>query len=142
MPADQPPDIGRQSEKEQPTILIIEDEVLLRVVLSDYLQECGYKVLEATTAEEAVLIIRKSEVAIDLVFTDIVLPGSMDGFGLTHWIRANRPGLPVILTSGDDKKVASAKELCENAPLFSKPYDLSAVVAQMRATINSARTQR
>jgi CheY-like chemotaxis protein len=124
-----------------PTILIVEDEALLRVTLSDYLQECGYKVLEAGNADEALLIVEKSEIIIDLVFTDVRMPGSMDGFGLAKWLRANRPGLPVILTSGDAKKAAEAKELCEDGPFMAKPYDLKVVVAQIRAAINASRTK-
>jgi DNA-binding NtrC family response regulator len=124
-----------------PTLLIVDDETLIRVALSAYLQDCGYKVLEASTADDAILIIEKSDVIIDLVFSDVRMPGSMDGFGLARWVRANRPGLPLILTSGDQKKTASAKELCENEPFMAKPYDLKMVVAKIRATINLARTK-
>src|ERR1700730_2249393 len=123
------------------TLLTVDDETLIRVALSAYLQDCGYKVLEASTADDAILIIEKSDVIIDLVFSDVRMPGSMDGFGLARWVRENRPGLPLILTSGDQKKIASAKELCKNEPLMAKPYDLKMVVAKIRATINSARTK-
>lgn len=124
-----------------PTILIIDDEALIRAMLSDYLQECGFKVLEASNADEAILIIEQSDVIIDLVFSDVGMPGSMDGFGLAQWIRANRPGLPIILTSGDAKKTSLAKGLCEGEPFLAKPYDLEVVVAQIRAAINAARTR-
>jgi DNA-binding response OmpR family regulator len=117
---------------------VVEDEFLIRAMLSDYLQECGYKVLEASTADEAVAIIEKVDVGIDVVLTDIRMPGSMDGFGLARWIRGNRPNMSVILASGDAKKTDVAKELCENAPLFEKPYDLEAVVARIRATLGSS----
>ena len=124
-----------------PTLLIVDDEALIRVALSNYLQDCGYKVLEASTAAEAISIIEKSEIIIDLVFSDLLMPGSTDGFGLAQWIRTNRPGLPLILTSGDAKKTAFAKELCENEPFMAKPYDLKLVVGKIRATINAARTR-
>ena len=74
-----------------PTVLVVEDEFLIRAMLSDYLQECGFKVLEGSTADEAVAIIENVDVPIDLVLTDIRMPGSMDGFGLARWVRANRP---------------------------------------------------
>ena len=67
-----------------PTLLIVEDEILIRMALSDYLQDCGYKVLEASAAEEAMLIIEKGDIIIDVVFSDLKLPGPMDGFGLAH----------------------------------------------------------
>jgi DNA-binding NtrC family response regulator len=144
----QMPDQGSSSKavfpdptQRTPTILVVDDEALIRAILSDYLQECGYKVLEGSNAEEAILIIEKSDVIIDLVFSDVRMPGSMDGFGLARWVRVNRPGLPIILTSGDGKKVSSARELCENEPFMAKPYDLKAVVAQIRASINTSRTK-
>jgi DNA-binding response OmpR family regulator len=111
------------------------------MALSDYLQDCGYKVLEASAAEEAVLIIDQGDIIIDVVFSDLKLPGPMDGFGLAQWLRANRPGTPIILTSGDAKKTSAAKELCENEPFLAKPYDLKMVVARIRATINLTRTR-
>jgi DNA-binding response OmpR family regulator len=144
VPADKPlvPNGTFPDPKERtPTLLIVEDEALIRVALSDYLQDCGYKVLDASTADEAVLIIEQGEAIIDLVFSDVKMPGSMDGFGLAQWLRANRPGLPIILTSGDEKKTSTAKELCETEPFMAKPYDLKMVVAKIRATINSSRTK-
>jgi DNA-binding response OmpR family regulator len=144
VPADKPlvPNGTFPDPKERtPTLLIVEDEALIRVALSDYLQDCGYKVLDASTADEAVLIIEQGEAIIDLVFSDVKMPGSMDGFGLAQWLRANRPGLPIILTSGDEKKTSAAKELCETEPFMAKPYDLKMVVAKIRATINSSRTK-
>ena len=124
-----------------PTILVVDDEALIRAMLSDYLQECGFKVLEASTADEAILIIEKSDVIIDLVFSDVSMPGSMDGFGLARWIHTNRPGLPIILTSGDAQKASSAKKLCESEPFMAKPYELSVVVARIRASIETSRTK-
>ena len=124
-----------------PTILIVDDEAPIRAMLSDYLQECGFKVLEGSTADEAILIIEKSDVVIDLVFSDVSMPGTIDGFGLAHWVRANRPGLPIILTSGDAKKASSAKQLCESEPFMAKPYELSVVVARIRASIETSRTK-
>jgi DNA-binding response OmpR family regulator len=119
----------------KPTLLIAEDEFVIRASLSDYLQECGFKVVEASTAAEAIEIIKKSGVHFDLVFCDILMPGLINGLGLALWIRANRPALPILLTSGDPDKSAAAKTLCENEPFMPKPYDLEAVVARIRALI-------
>jgi CheY-like chemotaxis protein len=85
-------------------------------------------VLEASTADEAVLIIEQGDLIIDLVFSDVRIPGSMDGFGLAQWLRATRLDLPIILTSGDEKKTSAAKELCDNESFMAKPYDLKMVV--------------
>ena len=128
------------SKDRTPTILVVEDEFLIRAMLSSYLQECGFKVIEGSTADEAVAIIENMDVQIDLVLTDIRMPGSMDGFGLARWIRTNRPSMHVILTSGDTKKAEAAKELCEDAAFFVKPYDLEVVATTIRATIGASQT--
>src|SRR5215510_7394719 len=119
-----------------PAILVVEDEVLIRFVISDYLQHCGFRVHVAGSAAEAIEILETDD-PIDLVFSDVVMPGEIDGFGLAQWVRENRPGLPVIITSGDAKKSAAAKELCENEPFFAKPYDAAQVVSKIRAVIDA-----
>jgi CheY-like chemotaxis protein len=126
-----------ESVARTPTILVVEDEVLVRLMLSDYLQECGFKVMEAATADEAVMILEKGTVQIDTVLTDVRMPGALDGFGLARWIREHRPGLPVILTSGDARKTDAAEELCETFPFFRKPYQLKAVGAQIRRLLDT-----
>ena len=122
-------------QERTPTILIVEDETLIRIALSDYLQECGFKVLEAAHGDEAVTIFEHCPITIDLVFSDVVMPGTTDGFALARWVRTHRPGLPVMLTSGDARKADCARELCEREPFLSKPYDLAPLVAQMRAML-------
>lgn len=122
-----------------PTILVVDDEFLVRALLADHLQSCGFRVLEAASADEAIGIIQHDEFSIDLVLTDIRMPGLMDGFGLARWLHTNRPGLPVILTSGDSKKAHAVKELCEERPFFEKPYDMEEVLAQVRVSLESFR---
>ena len=121
-----------------PAILVVDDEVLMRLVISDYLRECGFRVFEARSASEAIEILESDRAPIiDLIFSDVRIPGGMDGFELAQWVRRNRPGLPVILTSGDGRKSEAAKDLCENEPFFAKPYDVGTVVAQIRASIDA-----
>ncbi len=82
-----------QSDTPQQTILIVEDEVLVRLVVADYLRECGYRVYEAVNAAEALAMLQAPEVSIDIVVSDVQMPGDMDGFGLARWIRGNKPGV-------------------------------------------------
>jgi DNA-binding NtrC family response regulator len=77
------------------------------------------------------VVLLHRETPIDVVFSDIEMPGSIDGFGLAKWIRENRPGLDVILTGTLPRTVDSAKELCEQGPI-SKPYDAQVVHNQIR----------
>jgi DNA-binding response OmpR family regulator len=124
--------------KRRPAVLVVEDEVLLRLALADYLQECGFKVFGAGSVAEAIEVLQ-SETELDVVFTDIELKGGQSGFELAHWARQHRSDLVLVLTSGDAKKAAAAKDLCEKEPFFAKPYDLASVVKQFRALIDSRR---
>ena len=122
-----------------PTILVVEDEVLIRLVIADYLRDCGYKVHEAVSGEEAIAILRAPEVSIDVVFSDVEMPGSMDGFALARWVRANKPGMEVILTSGIERSADIAATLCEAGPLMKKPYSSQDVVDRLRQLAAKAR---
>jgi CheY-like chemotaxis protein len=116
-----------------PTILIVEDEVLMRLVLADYLRSCGYRVVEANTADEAVTILSKTDETVDIVFSDVQMPGTMDGFALARWLRREHPEIKVVLTSGVAKASDAAGELCEDEnPLISKPYDAQEVERRIR----------
>jgi CheY-like chemotaxis protein len=117
------------------TVLVVEDEVLVRLVIAEYLRECGYRVHEAANAREAVAILKSPDVAVDVVFSDVVMPGLMDGFGLARWVRANRPGVEIFLTSTIDRSAQVAGMLCEAGPLLDKPYEPQSVVDRIKQLI-------
>jgi CheY-like chemotaxis protein len=121
------------------TVLVVEDEVIIRLVIADYLRECGYRVHEAVSAEEAIAILQAPEVSIDVVFSDVDMPGNMDGFGLARWVRANKPGMQVILTSSAERSADIAGTLCEAGPLLRKPYPSKDVVDRIRQLAARAR---
>ena len=114
------------------TILVVEDEVLIRLVIADYLRECGFKVLEAANAAEAIQILSTADASIEVVFSDIQMPGEMDGFGLARWVRGNKPNSKMILTSGYNRSAQIAGELCEGHPILAKPYESSTVVDRIK----------
>lgn len=114
------------------TVLVVENEVLIRLVIAEYLRECGYRVHEAVSAEEAIVILQAPEVSIDIVFSEVGMPGEMDGFGLARWIRANMPQTQVILTSGAERSADIAGTLCEAGPLLKKPYPSQDVVDRIK----------
>lgn len=122
-----------------PTILIVDDEVLIRAAVSDFLQECGFKIVEAANAAEAIAIIRQVPVKIDLVFSDVRMPGEMDGIGLAKWVRENHSDTPVFLASGDVGKTNAANRLCAEQPFFAKPYNLDLVGSKIREALLSAK---
>jgi CheY-like chemotaxis protein len=125
------------TDKQQPssaigeTVLVVEDEVLLRLVIAEYLRNCGYRVIEAADADEAVLVLKQPDLVVDVLFSDIEMPGSMDGFALAQWSRSNRPGLEVILTGTVPRAVNAAANLCEEGPL-PKSYEPQSVHDRIR----------
>src|SRR5437899_6222534 len=123
------------------TILLVEDEVLIRMPLAQYLRDCGYKVIEAVNADEAMTVLLHQETVIDIVFSDIEMTGSTDGFGLSKWVREHRPGLAVILAGTVPRAVNAAKELCDDGPM-PKPYEPRAVYDQIRRLLAARNATR
>ncbi len=124
------------ADDSRPVVLVVEDEVLVRMVIAEYLRDCDYVVIEAGSAAEAIALF-KADVEVDVVFSDIQMPGNMDGFGLAQWVRQNRPGVKVILTSGAASAADKASDLCEDGPLLQKPYESEEVgrrIKQLLAT--------
>lgn len=122
-----------------PVILLVDDEPVLRMFLSDHLQDCGYHVFGASSAAEAIEMIEHGSVKIDFIFSDVRMPGEMDGFGLSRWIKANRPELPIVLTSAETSKANLADELCAHERFFTKPYDPELVEADIREVLQKRR---
>jgi DNA-binding LytR/AlgR family response regulator len=93
---------------------------------SSFPSTCGTastKVIEATNADEAIVVLQQPQLAVDVIFSDIEMPGSMDGFGLAQWARSNRPGLDVILTGSVPRAMNAAADLCESSGTVLKPYE-------------------
>src|SRR4051794_23757862 len=121
---------------EKVTVLIVEDEVLIRWSIAEYLQECGFIVITASRAEEAIAAMKDYASKIDVVFSDIRMPGELDGFGLARWIDANRPEITVILTSGHAGAEDAAHELCEKrGEIMRKPYSFEDVATRLRNSL-------
>jgi CheY-like chemotaxis protein len=120
----------------QQTVLVVDDEVLIRIVISEYLRGCGYRVIEAASADEALTVLQHLETKVDVVFSDIDMPGSMDGFALSHWLRANRPGIDVILAGSITRAADEAAELCDAGPL-PKPYEPQLVIDRIRRLLGA-----
>jgi CheY-like chemotaxis protein len=123
---------NHKSTAKADTVLVVEDEVLLRLVIADYLRDCGFRVIEAADADEAIVVLKQPQLAVDVVFSDIEMPGSMDGFGLAQWTRSNRPGVEVILTGSVPRAVNAAATLCESEGPVPKPYEPQTVHHRIR----------
>ena len=117
------------------TVLIVEDETLLRVLLAEFLAGCGFDIIDTATADDAVEILAKPDIVIDIIFTDVRMPGHLDGFGLARWVRENRPDLPVLIASGDIGIANLTHQLCASEKFLTKPYDLDSVEDHIRQSI-------
>ena len=124
---------------EAPTILVVEDEWLIRTALSDDLRSRGYRVIEARDADEALAVLR-TDFKIDGVVTDVVMPGTIDGVGLAQWIGRERPALHVILATAVNT-TRNGSPLDSYGRLVSKPYDFAEIVRIIRAAL-ATRQQR
>ena len=100
-------------------VLVVEDENLLRMDTVYFLQEEDFKVLEAHNADAAILILEKHK-EIRLIFTDVHMPGSMDGLKLAHYVRRRWPPIKIILTSG--KRDLFDEEMPVDSFFMTKPY--------------------
>jgi DNA-binding response OmpR family regulator len=128
------------SDRARPaTVLFVEDNVVVRLAFAEHLRDEGFTVIEASTAAEAIEALQTADVTVDFVFSDVAMPGPMDGFALAQWIRANRAGLPVLITSAIAERKRSAKELHAHEPFIDKPYDYDEALARIRSMIEAAK---
>ena len=109
------------------TILLVEDELVIRMNVADFLIDRGFLVVEASNALEALGYLTSCVVEIDLVFTDVRMPGKMDGLALARWIQQHRVGLPVIVTSGDVGRENVSTKTFPADFFFPKPYELNTI---------------
>jgi PAS domain S-box-containing protein len=116
-------DAPRQTSQKARTVLVVEDEVLLAEIAKAMLSEAGYHVEVAHNANQGLAIIRRSN--IDAVFSDIVMPGGMNGMELAEMIRKERPEIPILLTTG---YYQSPDNLTTRHTVLRKPYDESALL--------------
>lgn len=101
------------------TVLVVEDEVLLRMGIVDDLVSAGHSVIEAASADEALSVL-EAGLPVDIVFSDIHMPGTLDGLGLMEIVRRRFPSVPVILTSG--LAIPSPDVLDDGTAFIPKPY--------------------
>jgi CheY-like chemotaxis protein len=117
-------------------VLLVEDEVMLRAVLADQLRETGLTVVEAGNADDALAYLNSGGRA-DLVFSDLEMPGSMNGMDLAHRIHDQDADIPIILTSGRTWPADQSSILAAFVP---KPYEIPWAIAIVLATLGRARS--
>jgi CheY-like chemotaxis protein len=116
-------------------VLIVEDDMMLRIRAVDMVEDAGYTPLEALDAAEAVAIL-ESRSDVSLMCTDIQMPGQMDGLGLAHAVHERWPKIRIIVVSG--KLKLKDLDLPLDSRFLGKPLDAAEVIAEMRDMIGHA----
>jgi CheY-like chemotaxis protein len=124
---------SQEEATRQRAVLVVEDEILIRAAVAEFLRGAGYKVMEAANAAEAVAVFA-SRTQVDLVFSDINMPGPMDGVDLGRWIADHHPGIHVILTSA----ISHARRAGQSgAGFLMKPYRLAEAARRIASLLNN-----
>jgi two-component system, response regulator PdtaR len=116
-------------------VLIVEDEYLIRMGMISSLEDDGFLIYEAGNADEAICMLEE-HAEIRLVFTDINMPGSMDGLKLAHYARGRWPPVKIIVTSG--KMMVHGQILPDGAVFIGKPYHSDHITHKVREMLAEA----
>jgi len=115
-------------------VLLVEDEILVRAAVAEYLRRSGYVAVEAADAAEAIAVFSSGE-PIDVVLCDVDLPGTMDGLSLARWIDRRRSAPPVLLTSG--RGIGRSVGERTAFSFIAKPYRLAALTERLELLLAS-----
>ena len=116
-------------KQRRPVVLVVEDEPLMLIDAVDLVSEAGFEAIGAKNADEAIRILESRD-DIRIVFTDVNMPGSMDGIKLAHAVRHPWPPIEIIVTSG--LTLANVQELLpERGVFFPKPYTPAQVASAL-----------
>ncbi len=116
----------------KPIVLVVEDEMVLRMRAVDIVEDAGFVPIEAVSADEAILILESRD-DISLLFTDIQMPGSMDGLKLAHAAHRRWPHIKIILVSGQITVTDAEKP--EDSKFFSKPLEIQQMILELREMV-------
>jgi len=109
-------------------VLLVEDEPMIRAIGIDALEEAGYEVMEARDADEAVRILEQAG-EVHVLFTDIRMPGSMDGLALAKLVHERWPAMKILITSGDT--FPRSAQIPDDGHFLAKPYRLDALQSEV-----------
>src|SRR5437588_310332 len=117
-----------------PVVLVVEDEMVLRMRALDIVEDAGFASVEATNADEALSIL-EARSDISLLFTDIQMPGSMDGLKLAHAVHGRWPHIKIILVSG--QVVVADEDKPADSRFFGKPVAMQQMIAELRDMVGA-----
>jgi len=118
---------------------VIDRDVLVRHAIADYLRDCGYVVVEASSTDEAATVLKENSLSVDVVLCDAEAPGAQNGFELRAWARQHEPQVEFAVVGNIEAAANKAAELCEEGPNLARPYDPQSVVEYIRRILGNAR---
>lgn len=131
-----------QSPTKNHVVLVVESDILIRMPIAAYLRQCGFKVFEAIDSDEALNVLQQPRLKVEIVLADVESSGSVDGFGLAHWVRRNRPSIDIVLAATVDRAAAKAGDICEKGPHLAKPYNPKILEKRIRELLEAREQAR
>jgi len=119
-------------------VLFVEDEYLVRVTIAEELRDAGYEVVEAGNAAEAMRVLEAPSQRVDVLLTDVQMPGTLNGLQLARWSREHRPDVVVSIWSGAAWAVQEARTLIQPDLVFAKPVRGSTLAQSFRRNLPPA----
>lgn len=117
------------------TVLLVENDFVLRDVLEEVLIDCGYDVLAVPNAESATNVLQSPN-RISVLLTDVNLGGTMDGAQLANWVMQYRPGIVTLIMSGGRESRARVDAVCKGARFFAKPFLVTEISDYIRSSVS------
>ena len=114
------------------TVMIVDDDVIVRTAIAEYLRTCGFRVIEAVHAEEGQTVLQSDAMRVDIVLSAVAMREGVDGFALLRWVHEHRPDVEVVLAGTPGRAAHAAAELCDSGPMLARPYDPQLVLDRIR----------
>jgi CheY-like chemotaxis protein len=134
-----PSSVPLRAAQQGETVLVVDDEPSILKMASGALESLGYRVLKAGSAREALTVLQ-GDAAVDFLFSDVVMPGGMNGVELAVRARQIRPDIKVLLTSGQAHGALAAHHVPADLPLLAKPYRVEQLSEQFTAARSGPRS--
>ena len=128
--------MGQATVEDPPVVLLVEDELLVRMTAADTLEEAGFQVLEAADADIAMAVLEARSAEVQVLFTDVDMPGSMDGMELAEQVHARWPHVRLLISSGYAQP--QPDEIPDHGRFVPKPYRGATIVRQIHELIHMA----
>jgi CheY-like chemotaxis protein len=120
-------------------IVVVDGDVLVRHAIADYLRQCGYVVIEASSTDEAMIVLNDESLSVDAVLCDAEAPGAQNAFQLRAWAAEHHKHVEWALAGNVEAAARKAADLCDNGPHLARPYDPQSVIEYIRRLLGSVK---